>query len=66
MREIDDVLDIKIALSQLMPLERDVILLYFFENREEREIAAIFSTSQQRINFVKQRGLKKLKKFFIN
>ncbi len=56
-------LDIKMGLSQLTKREREIILLYFFENMNEKEISRLFSISQQRVNTLKNRALLKLKRF---
>ena len=56
-------LDIKMGLSQLTKREREIILLYFFEGMNEKEISRLFSISQQRVNMLKNRALLKLRKF---
>ena len=61
--DLERILDIKIGLSQLTRREREIILLYFFENMNEREISRLFSISQQRVNTLKNRALSKLKRF---
>lgn len=56
-------LDIKMGLSRLTKREREIILLYFFEDMNEKEISRLFSISQQRVNMLKNRALLKLRKF---
>ena len=61
--DLEKILDIKIGLSRLTKREREIILLYFFEGRNEKEISKLFSISQQRVNILKNRALLKLKRF---
>ena len=51
------------GVKELSPIERRIVYYLFFEERSEKEVAEIFSISQQAINKRKIKILKKLKNF---
>lgn len=61
--ELHDFLAIKELLETLNPNERRVIILYYFSGLNGREIGEQFSRTQQRIDFIRQQALKKMKAY---
>jgi RNA polymerase sigma factor (sigma-70 family) len=53
---------VQAALQNLSDRERDVVMLWFFEDLSHKEIAAIMDVSERAIISLKQRAQKKLKK----
>ena len=51
------------GVKELSPIERRIVYYLFFEERSEKEVAEIFSISQQAIHKRKIKILKKLKNF---
>jgi RNA polymerase sigma factor for flagellar operon FliA len=43
--------------------ERKIISLYYLEGYKDEEIAAFYEVTQQAINYIRKKGIKKLKIF---
>ena len=55
---------LRTAIAQLSERDRQVVQLYYFEHKTQREIAAIFGISQQALQKTLARILVRLKNFF--
>lgn len=53
---------ISIALKELSERQRAFILLYYFRNMSDREIAELYHISRSAVGYTRNRGLQKLKK----
>jgi RNA polymerase sigma factor for flagellar operon FliA len=53
------------AIDGLLPKEKQVISLCYYENLNLREIGEVLGVSQQRISFIRSHALTKLKKVMI-
>ena len=43
--------------------ERNIISLYYLEGYKDEEIAALYDLTRQAINYIRKKGIKKLKRF---
>ena len=47
----------------LTPRERNIISLYYLEGYKDEEIAALYDLTRQAINYIRNKGINKLKIF---
>ena len=55
--------DLKIALDKLNENQREVIILYYYENKKIRAIAEKMNMSENAVKQLKLRAINKLKKY---
>ncbi len=55
--------DLKIALDKLNKNQREVIILYYYENKKIRDIAEKMNMSENAVKQLKLRAINKLKKY---
>ena len=56
-------LDLKEGYTRLTKREKNIINLYYLEGYKDEEIAAFYGLTQQAINYIRKKGIKKLKRF---
>jgi len=49
--------------TRLTPRERNIISLYYLEGYKDKEIATFYDLTQQAINYIRKKGINKLKIF---
>ena len=55
--------DMERSYDRLTPRERNIIILYYLEGYKDEEIAAFYALTQQAINYIRKKGINKLKIF---
>jgi RNA polymerase sigma factor (sigma-70 family) len=55
--------DIERGYQLLTPRERKIISLYYLEGYKDEEIAAFYDLTRQAINYIRKKGIDKLKIF---
>jgi RNA polymerase sigma factor (sigma-70 family) len=56
-------IDLKKGYERLTKRERKVISLYYLEGYKDEEIAKLYTLTQQAINYIRKKGINKLKIF---
>ena len=56
-------IDLKEGYKRLTKREKKVINLYYLEGYKDEEIAVFYNLTRQAINYVRKKGIKKLKIF---
>ena len=55
--------DMEKGYQLLTPRERNIISLYYLEGYKDEEIAKLYTLTQQAINYIRKKGINKLKIF---
>ena len=55
--------DMERGYQLLTPRERKIIYLYYLEGYKDKEIAVFYDLTRQAINYIRKKGIKKLKIF---
>ena len=55
--------DMERGYQLLTPREREIISLYYLEGYKDEEIAKLYTLTQQAINYIRKKGINKLKIF---
>ena len=55
--------DLKEGYSRLTKREKNIINLYYLEGYKDEEIANLYSLTRQAINYIRKKGINKLKIF---
>jgi RNA polymerase sigma factor (sigma-70 family) len=53
--------DMEKGYQLLTPRERNIISLYYLEGYKDEEIAKLYSLTQQAVNYIRKKGINKLK-----
>lgn len=56
-------IDLKEGYSRLTKREKNIINLYYLEGYKDEEITAFYGLTQQAINYIRKKGINKLKIF---
>jgi RNA polymerase sigma factor for flagellar operon FliA len=56
-------IDLEKGYKLLTKREKNIIILYYLEGYKDEEIAAFYGITQQAINYIKKKGINKLKIF---
>jgi RNA polymerase sigma factor (sigma-70 family) len=56
-------IDLKEGYSRLTKREKNIINLYYLEGYKDEEIASFYGLTQQAINYIRKKGINKLKIF---
>ena len=56
-------IDLEKGYKLLTKREKNIIILYYLEGYKDKEIAAFYGITQQAINYIKKKGINKLKIF---
>lgn len=56
-------IDLEKGYERLTKREKDIIILYYLEGYKDEEIAAFYDLTRQAINYIRKKGLNKLKIF---
>ena len=56
-------IDMERGYQLLTPRERNIISFYYLEGYRDKEIAAFYDLTQQAINYIRKKGINKLKIF---
>lgn len=54
-------IDLEKGYERLTQREKDIINLYYLEGYKEEEIATFYGLTQQAINYIRKKGINKLK-----
>lgn len=56
-------IDLEKGYKLLTKREKNIIILYYLEGYKDEEIAKLYGITQQAINYIKKKGINKLKIF---
>jgi len=56
-------IDLEKGYDRLTQRERNIISLYYLEGYKDEEIAKLYTLTQQAINYIRKKGINKLKIF---
>ena len=56
-------IDLEKGYERLTQRERKIISLYYLEGYKDKEIARLYTLTQQAINYIRKKGINKLKIF---
>ena len=56
-------IDMERGYQLLTPREKNIINLYYLEGYKDEEIATFYNLTRQAINYIRKKGIKKLKIF---
>ena len=56
-------IDLEKGYERLTKRERNIISLYYLEGYKDEEIARLYTLTQQAINYIRKKGINKLKIF---
>lgn len=63
---METTIDIRQALATLTPMQREVVIGYFFEGKTQLELAKERGVSREAVLFMIRRALKQMRKYFQN
>lgn len=65
LKDILEKINLEEGYERLTEREKKIINLYYLEGYKDQEIAKFYGLTQQAINYIKKKGINKLKIFYI-
>ena len=63
LKDVLEKIDLEKGYERLTKRERKIINLYYLEGYKDEEIAKLYTLTQQAINYIRKKGINKLKIF---